>query len=245
MSEDMYNRVFTKDNIAIIALLENRATGSRLVIANVHVHWDPEFRDVKLVQVGIMMEELEKITKSFALLPPRLLDGQHGPTGVTNGHTNGTMNGAANGVSSTSSTPEPQEPREVRKAPHYEDGTRIPTIVCGDFNSIPSSGVYEYLLNGQLSPTHDDFMTHKYGKYTDQVSLHGGMRHNFSLKSAYATALGGSELPITNYTPSFKGGIDYIWYTNLSLNVEAVLGEVDEKYLEKVVGFPNAHFPSE
>jgi len=88
-------------------------------------------------------------------------------------------------------------------------------------------------------------MTYKYGKYTDQISVQGGMRHNFSLKSAYATALGGSELPITNYTPSFKGVIDYIWYTNLSLSVEAVLGEVDEKYLEKVVGFPNAHFPSD
>jgi len=88
-------------------------------------------------------------------------------------------------------------------------------------------------------------MTYKYGKYTDHLSLDGGMKHKYSLKSAYATALGGSELPITNYTPSFKGVIDYIWYTNTSLSVEAVLGEVDEKYLEKVVGFPNAHFPSD
>jgi len=88
-------------------------------------------------------------------------------------------------------------------------------------------------------------MNHKYGKYTDDVSPAGGMKHGYSLKSAYATALGGNELPITNYTPSFKGVIDYIWYSNLSLSVEAVLGEVDEKYLEKVVGFPNAHFPSD
>ncbi|KAG8887906.1 Glucose-repressible alcohol dehydrogenase transcriptional effector, partial [Tulasnella sp. 408] len=62
--------------------------------------------------------------------------------------------------------------------------------------------------------------------------------------SAYNTALG-NELPITNYTPSFKGVIDYIWFTNLSLGVEAVLGEVDQAYLDKVVGFPNAHFPSD
>ncbi|KAG8906707.1 Glucose-repressible alcohol dehydrogenase transcriptional effector [Tulasnella sp. 403] len=247
ISDDMFNRVFTKDNIAIIALLENRATGSRLIIANVHVHWDPEFRDVKLVQVAIMMEELEKIAKGFALLPPRLLDGSHGPTGYTNGRTNGTANGSTNGTNSSSSSPEPSTDgtNPVPKAPHYDDPTRIPTIVCGDFNSVPNSGVYEFLSNGALSPNHVDFMTHKYGKYTDEVASGGGMRHNYSLKSAYSTALGGSELPITNYTPSFKGVIDYIWYTNLSLSVEAVLGEVDEKYLEKVVGFPNAHFPSD
>ncbi len=232
----MYNRVFTKDNICIIALLENRHTGSRLVIANVHVHWDPEFRDVKLVQVAVMMDELEKIANRFASLPPRLLDGSHGP------HTNGTSNGVDNGASSSasSSSPESAEQKPPRLAPRYDDGTKIPTIVCGDFNSIPSSGVYEFLVNGSLAPGHVDFMERKYGKYTSG----DGMRHNFSLKSAYATALG-SELPITNYTPSFKGVIDYIWYTNMSLSVEAVLGEVDEKYLEKVVGFPNAHFPSE
>lgn len=245
-SEDMYNRVFTKDNIAIIALMENRATGSRLIVINVHIHWDPEFRDVKLIQVAIMMEELEKIAKRFAALSPRLLDGQHGPIGSANGRANGTngTNGV-NGTHSASSTPEPTEPAQpARKAPSYDDGSRIPTIICGDFNSIPQSGVYEYLVNGTLSPTHEDFMTHKYGKYTDELSDKGGLRHNLSLKSAYNTALG-NELPITNYTPSFKGVIDYIWYSSLSLGVEAVLGEVDQSYLDKVVGFPNAHFPSD
>ncbi|KAG9050742.1 Glucose-repressible alcohol dehydrogenase transcriptional effector [Tulasnella sp. UAMH 9824] len=246
ISEDMYNRVFTKDNIAIIALMENRATGSRLIVVNVHVHWDPEFRDVKLIQVAIMMEELEKIGKRFAALSPRLLDGQHGPTGAANGRANGTngTNGV-NGNHSASSTPEPTEPAQpLRKAPSYEDGSRIPTIICGDFNSIPQSGVYEFLVNGTLPPNHEDFMTHKYGKYTDELSDKGGLRHHLSLKSAYNTALG-NELPITNYTPSFKGVIDYIWFTNLSLGVEAVLGEVDQAYLDKVVGFPNAHFPSD
>jgi CCR4-NOT transcription complex subunit 6 len=52
-------------------------------------------------------------------------------------------------------------------------------------------------------------------------------------------------LPITNYTPGFKGHIDYIWYTANSLSVTGLLGEVDPAYLGKVVGFPNAHFPSD
>lgn len=43
----------------------------------------------------------------------------------------------------------------------------------------------------------------------------------------------------------FKGGIDYIWYGTLKLAVAAVLEEVDAEYSVRVVGFPNAHFPSE
>jgi hypothetical protein len=39
--------------------------------------------------------------------------------------------------------------------------------------------------------------------------------------------------------------IDYVWYTGANLSLNGVLGEVDKGYLEKVVGFPNAHFPSE
>ena len=62
------------------------------------------------------------------------------------------------------------------------------------------------------------------------------------LKSAYA---GIGELPLTNYTPSFHGAIDYIWYSTATLSVNAVLSEVDQGYLEKVVGFPDAHNPSE
>ncbi|KAG8970351.1 Glucose-repressible alcohol dehydrogenase transcriptional effector [Tulasnella sp. 419] len=246
MSEDMYNRVLTKDNIAIVALLENKHTGSKLIIANVHVHWDPEFRDVKLIQSALLMEELEKIATRFVKLPPKLLDPP-----VTNGGTNGSAapaiqgDSTASGDSGSPSTSDQSPPvapvkPQQRKAPVYDSANKIPTIVCGDFNSIPSSGVYEFLSTGAVPPNHVDFMSHKYGKYTDE-----GMKHSLSLKSAYAAAQGGAELPITNYTPSFKGVIDYIWFSNQSLTVEGVLGEVDEKYLEKVVGFPNAHFPSD
>jgi CCR4-NOT transcription complex subunit 6 len=50
---------------------------------------------------------------------------------------------------------------------------------------------------------------------------------------------------MTNNTPSFAGTSDYIWYSTETLAVTRVLGEVDKKYLETTVGFPNAHFPSE
>lgn len=201
-TEDMFNRVMTKDNIAVVTLLEHRASGARLIVANAHIHWDPEFKDVKLVQVAMLMDELAKIGDQFARLPPRL--------------------GLAEGYD---------------KAPDYTNGTKIPTIVCGDFNSVPDSGVYEYLSKGKVAKDHGDFMGHIYGNYTSE-----GLGHKLALKSAYSHI---GELNFTNYTPGFQGVIDYLFYTTNSLSVTGLLGEVDSTYLGKVVGFPNAHWPSD
>jgi len=131
----------------------------------------------------------------------------------------------------------PSQP--YRPPPIYTDGTKIPFIICGDFNSGPDSGVCEIVSTGSLPPDHADFMSHMYGRYTSE-----GIRHRLGLKNAYA-APGAGELPLTNYTPSFRGVIDYIWYSAANVAVTSVLGEVDRGYLEKVVGFPNAHFPSD
>ncbi|KAF9446344.1 hypothetical protein P691DRAFT_804344 [Macrolepiota fuliginosa MF-IS2] len=208
-TDDMFNRVLGKDHIAVICLMEDKQTGTRFIIANAHIHWDPAYRDVKLVQVALLVEEIEKIANNFAKLPPRP------PQKPQDGEEN---------------LPPPRPP------PAYSDGTKIPLVICGDFNSVPQSGVYEFLTNGTLAADHPDFMSHMYGRYTSE-----GLRHRLGLKSAYAVP--GEQL--TNYTPSFQGMIDYVWYSAGNLGVNAVLGEVDKGYLEKVVGFPNAHFPSD
>ncbi|KAF8658242.1 hypothetical protein AX16_002019 [Volvariella volvacea WC 439] len=207
-TDDMFNRVLGKDHIAVVCLMEDSQTGTRIIVANAHIHWDPAYSDVKLVQVALLVEEIEKIANNFAKLPPRIQSRGEGES------------------------PHPPPPK-------YADGSKIPLIICGDFNSIPSSGVYEFLSSGSLAADHPDFMSHVYGKYTSE-----GLRHRLGLKSAYA-APGAGELPLTNYTPSFQGVIDYLWYSTSNLSVNAVLGEVDKTYLEKVVGFPNAHFPSD
>ncbi|KAL6303570.1 Endonuclease/exonuclease/phosphatase [Sparassis latifolia] len=213
-TDDMFNRVLGKDHIAVVCLMENKMSGTRLIVANAHIHWDPQYRDVKLVQVALLLEEVEKMANSFAKYPPRLPT----PASVTS---------PVNGENNASSRPPPV----------YSDGSKIPLIVCGDFNSVPSSGVYDLLSTGSVPPTHPDFMSHLYGRYTSE-----GIKHRLGLKSAYATA---GELPMTNFTPSFHGVIDYIWYSTANLSVNGVLGEIDRKYLEKVVGFPNVHFPSD
>lgn len=199
-TDDIFNRVTSRDNIALACLLEERQSGLRLIAANAHIHWDPEFRDVKLVQVSLLVHELEMIADRFAKLPP---------------------------VQSPDGT----------KQPTYEDGTKIPMLICGDFNSVPDSGVYQLLATGSVPGDHPDFNGKSYGKFTAS-----GVAHHLGLRSAYS---GIGELPLTNYTPSFLGVIDYIWFSTQSVTVTDVLGGLDEDYLSKVVGFPNAHFPSE
>ncbi len=209
-SNDMFNRLLARDHIALVTLMENRKTGGRLIVANAYLLWDPAYRDVKLIQTGILMEILKEIADWFARYPPR-----------------------------PPSEREPDEDTSKRRPPDptYSEGKDIPLIVCGDFNSIPESGVHDFLSKGHVSSNHPDFMEYTYGKFSAD-----GLKHDFGLRSAYA---GIGELPLTNHTPSFDGVIDYIWHTTSTLAVNAVLGEIDQEYLSKVIGFPNAHFPSE
>jgi CCR4-NOT transcription complex subunit 6 len=71
-TDDMFNRVLGKDNIAVVCLMESIETGTRFIIVNVHIHWDPAYRDVKLVQVALLIDEVEKIADAFSKYPPRL-----------------------------------------------------------------------------------------------------------------------------------------------------------------------------
>ncbi|QRW07862.1 cytochrome P450 family protein [Ceratobasidium sp. AG-Ba] len=198
-TKDWFNRVQTRDHIAIAATLVNRETGTRLIVANAHLDWAPEYRDVKLVQTALLMDFVKGVAEDFADMEVGV--GENVP---------------------------------ARK---YANGSQIPLIVCGDYNSVPESGVYELMTRGHVPGSHPDFMGHSYGPLTTE-----GPSHPFELRSSYAAA---GELSVTNYTPSFKGGIDYIFYGSENLEVGAVLGEIDKDYLSKCAGFPNAHFPSD
>ncbi|KAK9380850.1 Endonuclease/exonuclease/phosphatase [Kockiozyma suomiensis] len=63
---DIYNRISTRDNVAIVVFLEHIKTGNRLIVGNTHLHWDPLQMDVKLVQVGLLMSEMREMGNKFA-----------------------------------------------------------------------------------------------------------------------------------------------------------------------------------
>ena len=75
-ADDMLNRVMTKDNIGIAALLELKEgylnysndmnmPRQQVLLSNVHIHWDPEFKDVKLIQTVMLMHELMNIMQEI------------------------------------------------------------------------------------------------------------------------------------------------------------------------------------
>ncbi|KAJ8318620.1 hypothetical protein KUTeg_003711 [Tegillarca granosa] len=114
-SDDMLNRVMTKDNIGLAALLETKEgvyeNGSPpegqikqpILVATAHIHWDPEFSDVKLIQTMMLMWELKQIisdcTQSF---------------------------------------------RPGSNISTQQDVNTIPLILCGDLNSLPDSDRYDF-----------------------------------------------------------------------------------------------------
>ncbi|KAI9817818.1 MAG: Glucose-repressible alcohol dehydrogenase transcriptional effector [Pycnora praestabilis] len=220
---DVFNRVMPRDHIAVVTFFENRLTGSRIIVANAHIYWDPVYEDVKLIQVAILLDQISKLAEKYARWPP-------------------CMDKVAFRLSDhddEASSDLPEEPApEPGPSLEYSSGSQIPLLICGDFNSTPgTSGIYELLAHGGIPKTHPDLANRSYGNFTRE-----GVSHPFSLKSAYGNI---GELSFTNYTPGFSGVIDYIWYSTNALQATGLLGEVDKEYLQRVPGFPNYHFPSD
>lgn len=129
---DMMNRVMTKDNIGLVALLETKeeiysstfpsgkysirfarsnrkefsylCSGAKssdqkqmLFVCTAHIHWDPEYCDVKIVQTLMLLSELKTIMEDAM-----------------------------------------QKHRTNPNAPM--DCASVPLVLCGDFNSLPDSG---------------------------------------------------------------------------------------------------------
>ena len=214
-SEAMLNRVMIKDNIGLAVLLEYcndtpLMAPQHVLVVNAHVHWDPEYCDVKLIQTIMLLSELETIVKAA-----------QSERGL--------------GVKS----PAPGIPG-------------IPLVLCGDLNSLPGSGVVEYLLRGKVSTYHRDFLDHDYNhffKTTIQSSTatsptgNPECRHSFNINSAYTR----EHMDYTNFTYDFKGVIDYIFYSTHFLKLLGILGGVSTSWMKnyKLIGCPNPHFPSD
>lgn len=217
---EIFNRVMPRDNIAIVTFLEHRQSGARLIVVNTHLHWDPAYNDVKLVQSAILLDQVQKIAEAYTKHPP--------------------CKDKALFRYSNMDSPDGEEPAPApapSPSKEYSSAVHIPLLICGDFNSLLDSGVYQLFASGAVQSNHPDFEGRSYGDFSKH-----GMQHPFNLKSAYGNM---GELPFTNYTPNFAGVISYIWYTPSALQVTSLLGPIDEEYISRVPGFPNAHFPSD
>ncbi|ETS80841.1 Glucose-repressible alcohol dehydrogenase transcriptional effector [Pestalotiopsis fici W106-1] len=226
-TEDVFNRVMPKDNIGMFCFFESRATGARFIVVNAHLCWEGHLSDVKAVQTGILMEQITKMSEKYTRRLPISLSEKCLVRSVT-----------TDVVSELDSDQMESPPAASQE---YRSNTDIPLLVCGDYNSIDDSSVYELLDRGRVAPDHPDLVGHSYGNFTRD-----GISHPFSLRSAYAHVRNTpDDLTFTNYVPTFNGVIDYIWYSTNTLEATELLGPPDYNYLKRVPGFPNYHFPSD
>ncbi|KAI9561152.1 hypothetical protein GHT06_012108 [Daphnia sinensis] len=217
-SDDMLNRVMTKDNIGLAALLETKeaawSNGIRpdpsqihqpLLVCTAHIHWDPQYCDVKLVQTMMLMNELKQLTQDAV------------------GHS-------------------------FRPGHNKADPSHTQLLLCGDFNSLLDSGVIEFLNSSRISANHPDFKELGYkaclqkgiANFSDKTNE---FTHPFRLSTAYTTDV----MPYSNYTYDFKGLIDYIFYSKNTMVPLGLLGPVDAEWFRenKVLGCPHRDIPSD
>jgi len=219
--EDMLNRVMTKDNIALAALLhtkeacwengvppDHKDVAQPILVCSAHIHWDPEFCDVKLIQTMMLMEQLRQIVDSVSSGPSLRPGGKKGGSGAA------------------------------------QDNVQL--LLCADFNSLPGSGVIEFISEGRVRADHTDFKSIQYScllKMLQHRPDRQEFTHAFQLQSAYSSDL----LPFTNYTYDFKGIIDYIFFPRSSMRTLGILGPISEEWLKesKIIGCPHPHIPSD
>lgn len=114
-------------------------------------------------------------------------------------------------------------------------------LICGDFNSEPSSSVYQFLSEGTVDRNHEDLAVDPMKVLPDSDNI----IHSVDLSSVMVTAFG-SEPEFTNYTKSFKGTLDYIWYTPGRLRVLAVTNIPQEGDItEHGEALPSVTYPSD
>eukprot|EP01090_Pellita_catalonica_P021956 TRINITY_DN8364_c0_g1_i1.p1 TRINITY_DN8364_c0_g1~~TRINITY_DN8364_c0_g1_i1.p1 ORF type:complete len:787 (-),score=118.37 TRINITY_DN8364_c0_g1_i1:74-2434(-) len=210
-----------------------------LMVVNTHIYYDPAYADVKLMQTCILIEELQKL-----VLPDSALKKMKEKDDKRSSDTDSKKTKVP-----TSNYRNSKNRNEMRfaKVPLYARRMKsstskkpvMPVVICGDFNSLPASGVYEMLQSGKLQAHHKEFNKQEYGKYSSK-----GMKHNLGLQSAYS--LMGNEPAFTNYTDSFVGTLDYIFYTQQYLTSTKVLQPVYEKdVLEQFGALPNGKMCSD
>lgn len=115
----------------------------------------------------------------------------------------------------------------------------LPLLLCGDFNSVPDSAVYQLLSTQQIQTNdHEAFLKDRFGLLPTFTE----MTHHLVLDSAYNPI---GEPQYTNYTGHFVGVLDYVWYSRNHLRGISVLDVNEEHDLCKETALPNSELSSD
>lgn len=111
---------------------------------------------------------------------------------------------------------------------------RISLILSGDFNSVPSCGIYQLYCTGMASSTLPDWKSN-----TNEAVEGLSLKQDISLASACGTP------EFTNFTHEFADCLDYIFYEKTNLEVIQVVPFPSTEELKANIALPSVVFPSD
>ncbi|KAK7119038.1 hypothetical protein R3I94_021026 [Phoxinus phoxinus] len=111
-------------------------------------------------------------------------------------------------------------------------GARL--IFAGDFNSTPSSGLFQLVCEGSVSENHDDWASNG-----PEEQIQAALTHPFQLASACGVPA------YTNYVGGFQGCLDYIFVEPHVLEVEQVIPPPSHEEVTTALALPSVSHPSD
>lgn len=199
MARDTAIRFNLFHNLAIVALFENRRTKRLVQVATTHLLADPAFPDAKMLQTAILTSKLEELKAEVIA-------------------STGTKPSSTPAENSPSSSPSQNQQRSQKT---------IPSVLAGDFNSLPDSAVVQFLKTGQVDTCH--FGGNDFGRFTRAPD--NRFHHSLGLADSYQS----STLPFTNATRQFQGTIDYLLYDPSSLGLMGFLDHFESTNKRTIV----------
>ncbi|XP_072522479.1 2',5'-phosphodiesterase 12 [Salminus brasiliensis] len=121
--------------------------------------------------------------------------------------------------------------QHLKKVMEKQPGT---LIFCGDFNSTPSSGLFQLLSQGSLPENHSDWASNGPEELIQMELL-----CPFQLSSACG------EPAYTNYVGGFHGCLDYIFMEPQALQVEQVIPLPSHQEVTTYQALPSVSHPSD
>ena len=130
-----------------------------LFIVNTHLYYKPTYPHIRLLQVAIILNHIQKVISQFC-----------------SGDAGDGVNLTDNPTASSDHVPEPQTANDRMHA-----HPQVAVIFCGDFNSGPRTGVVECLTMGHIDSTHRDWTR---CEDKDEHCTTMSLSHDFNLFSA-------------------------------------------------------------
>ncbi|KAG9508886.1 CCR4-NOT transcription complex subunit 6, partial [Fragariocoptes setiger] len=232
------------DDNPVISNNNHRPGKQKIVVANTHLHWDPQQCDVKLVQTIMLMNELRNIATQHSAQPatgnscssqmaPLILCGDFNSmpnSNVVEFITQGRISSQARDFKRLGADYEPC----LRHA-HRRTSTSTTSNTCTSQPHIVSSTPLSPLTNIPVVG------------YNRSTATAGDTYRLQFYSHPFEMATSNHELPFTTFTSDFKQVIDYVFYSRDKIRLTASLGPIDKRWFSHnhIAGLPHPHVPSD